>query len=239
MKGKADGEGLARVAVKSRKRAKPGKRKAGRENAPKSTAAQPVESGAVVDPEGRLRVVERRVDTVDMLYRRRQIDARQRQAADMFKNAHDAMIAGIPCALDQSRVGGGSAHSPAPGETALWGAETMAEASRVLGLLDGAILHMVLGNGMTIEEAAARIHGADARGRAGERDAKHVGRRLREALTMLADEWYPVRKGHMVRSGELAGIVAGPAGLIEQGRWAHAGGGRVFTSDDAKRGDKG
>lgn len=186
------------------------------------------------------RAVERRLDILAVMRKRRQIDARQRQAGDTWDAAYQAMMRGIPSALDMSRGGSGIGHSPAPSETALWGAQVMADAARILGLMDDALLHKVLGEGFSLEQAAAVFYGVTASGKASRSHCELTGQRFRDALRLLADQWYPVRKARIVASSAgqraLAEFMDEGQGEVSQARWAHAGGGRVFYSDDEEDG---
>ena len=180
---------------------------------------------------GALNGVERFVDTVELLYRRRQIDARQYQAAETYREAAERVEGGIPCPLDTSRVrGGGTITSPT--EAQLWAAAMLSEAERILGKIDGRIVALVTG-GMGIAEVAITIFGS-GRGTPRQRDSEHVGRRLREALAALADAWWPTPPAGRIRAVRDAvepaetRAVAGP---VEAGRVAHATGRRVYYSD--------
>jgi hypothetical protein len=78
--------------------------------------------------------VQRVVDTVDLLYGRGQIDARQRQAADLYRDAWYASQTGIPCSIDVDRVpNAGGAPSCSPTEAQMRAAETLGRAGAVLG----------------------------------------------------------------------------------------------------------
>ncbi|HSH41620.1 MAG TPA: hypothetical protein VK973_05770 [Arenicellales bacterium] len=146
----------------------------------------------------------RTVDTVTLLYRRGQIDARQYKAADAYRHAAEICGGGIPCALDQSTVRTGGNHSPT--EAQMRAAGVLSDASRILGLLDGRIVSLVAVEGYSIEQVTLHILGpapcgcdADTDRRCGcprkarRSDAEHVGRRLRLALETLADTWWPAR----------------------------------------------
>lgn len=171
------------------------KKKSGKRKAKAQTAADKrvTERQIINDEEGRLRQVDRHVDTIDMLYRRRQIDGRQRQAACEYRDVAERCGGGIPCPLDASRVRSGG-HIPSPTEAQLVAAQTLAEASRILGHLDNQLVLCVACHGMGIEEAAGQVLGRSRDGRVSRDDALHAGRRLRTALTVLADFWWPVGK---------------------------------------------
>lgn len=146
----------------------------------------------------------RTVDTITLLSRRGQIDARQYKAADAYRHAAEVCGGGIPCALDQSTVRTGGNHSPT--EAQMRAAGLLSDASRILGLLDGRIVSMVAVEGYSIEQVTLHILGpapcgcdkepgqrCDCPRKARRGDAEHVGRRLRLALETLADAWWPDR----------------------------------------------
>lgn len=187
------------------------------------------ERDRITDDEGRIREVHRLADTVELLYRRGQIDARQRAAAITYRDAVDACAGSIPCPLDTTRIRGGGI--PSPTEQALWGAQTLAEAARLLGMIDGRIVNMVVCSGFSIEEAAASLFGVAAKGRPKRADCLHVGQRLRTALTVLADVWQPQAKPRM-RSRRAAATDEVPVepGEITPGRVVHATRHRLFET---------
>ena len=76
--------------------------------------------------------------------------------------------------------------------------------------------------GNSIEEAAAATNG---KGRPSARDCEYVGRRVRDALSSLAERWQPVSKASRIRGHFEDGAkpVAGAAGTRSiDGRVAHA-----------------
>lgn len=194
------------------------------------TAADARVKETTPDPETRVGV-ERFVDTVEMLYRRRQIDARQYQAAETYREAMEKVESGIPCTLDTSRVrGGGIATSPT--EAQLWAAALLGEAERILGKIDGRIVSLVV-SGSGLREVAVKMFGLNG-AQVTEPDWKHAGRRLREALTVLADTWWPQPPSgriRVVRDDTPMADAGDRAGVIEAGRVAHASRGRVRFSD--------
>jgi hypothetical protein len=79
-----------------------------------------------------------------------------------------------------------------PAPPALLAAETLGQARAVLGELDGRIVELLAGVGHSVEHVAALVLD---KAKLSDCDTEHVGRRLREALSMLADLWCPVSKG--------------------------------------------
>jgi hypothetical protein len=174
--------------------------------------------------------VERVVDTVDAMHKRRQIDGRQKQAADTYRDAFETLGGRVGGAMDFDKVRAGTPGAP-PAPPALLAAETLRQARAVLGELDGRIVELVAGVGHSIEHVAALVLG---KAKLSDRDTEHVGRRLREALSMLADRWHPVSKASKIRGHIEDGAkpVAGAAGTRSiDARVAHAAGHGVRYSE--------
>lgn len=191
-----------------------------------------MEDAVIKDPQGRVRMVRRSVDTCDMLYRRGQIDARQRQAAATYRDAADICRGSIPCPLDMDRVRGSG--TPSPTETQLAAANTLADAARILGLIDGRICYLVICDGHSIEDVAGVLFGVANSGKPTREDSLHVGRRLRVALTALADHWIPLPNPRIqgMRTADdaqsLQTVIEAGNRIIEQSRGVHATRGRIF-----------
>lgn len=213
------GNGSGKVAVKRGRRSKLAK-----------TAAEAREVEALrIDGEGKRSYgVERVVDTVEQLYRRGAIGKREREAADLYQHAFDGCLGSIPNPLDRDRARGGSiAGSPTEAQCAC--ARKLADAERVLGKIDGALVRMTVGEGLAVAAAARALFRGDGSA-ASARDREHAGRRLREALGCLADAWIPTGRGRMRASGVAGGQDgAAPKKMretgpreIERQRGAHA-----------------
>lgn len=196
-------------------------------DAPVQAAGRRVMDGVVVeDTDGRWVLASRVVDTVDLLHRRGMIDDRQRMAGSTYRDAVDAVQGGMASALDMSRVRrSGSPGGPVP--TALWGADMLAEARRVLGVSQGLVVASVLAEGRTIDETARRRMGA----KASRRDIEFIGRMFRDALTALADAWHPVARGRMTAVlAPDARPTGTQGGAIEPGTVVHATATKIFES---------
>ncbi|SEQ33588.1 hypothetical protein SAMN05216548_10419 [Faunimonas pinastri] len=176
-----------RKAGKAGKTGKGGAKRQAR--APKTQADRRETQPELVDsPYGRahgMDRVERIVDTIAAMHRRRQIDIRQRSAADMYRNAFETCPGSIRCALDVSpRAGVPGTASPTDDQ--LWAAGVLREAAAVLGQIDGAVVRRIVGEGQSVEDAAREAFQSEGR-----QMREHVGMRLRIALTQLADHWWP------------------------------------------------
>ena len=93
--------------------------------------------------------------------------------------------------MDPDKVGGGGGGSITVSEQSLYAAETMREAELILGVIDGRVVKMIVGEGRSIEETAAIFYGVvEKNGRPSARDVNKIGTRLRESLAALADRWF-------------------------------------------------
>lgn len=202
--------------------------------------ARQVRESAQTDVDGAKAWTERVVDTVELLYRRKQIDADQRQAAHIYLDAFEACQGGIPCPLAERVRGGGI---PSPTEAQMLAARRLAEALAVLGRLDDRLVAAVVCEGRSIEETAGRLLGVTASGRPIRADAEHVGKRLRLALTALAEAWGISGSGRRRGQPSLRGSAPAPAASsaastvtppatgkrqVERGRVVHATATRVY-----------
>lgn len=167
------------------------------------------------------REVDRVVDTVTAMWKRKQLSRRQWLAADKYRDAWDAMNTGSPCALDMERMGGGSGGG-SPTDEQMWGAGMVASAERTLGVIDGRIVRLVVGEGRTVAEAAEAICGLPP----SRAILEHYGRRFRDGLDVLASMWIKDQGGREIR-GTGKGLKFDPAlaGTDEAavGKVAHAG----------------
>ena len=101
--------------------------------------------------------VSRVIDSVAVMTERRQIDSRQRRAADDYRDCYDTLAGAGGGSLDFDRVHTGAAGGAPPGPPALLAAERLADARSVLGKADCARVAAIAGEGLTIQAAAARF----------------------------------------------------------------------------------
>jgi hypothetical protein len=179
----------------------------------------------------------RYIDMIEAMYRRRQLNARQYQAASRYRDAAEAASRGVPCALDTSRIRGGNG-AGSPTETQLWGAGVLHRAQQLLGKSQGLIVTLAVVEGMTFHEIAGALFRRGVDGRVKRGDAEYAGRTLREALTMLADAWWPAAPKGRIRA--VRPVAAQPpasprTGAVTPGVVAHARAGRVRWTDPDKR----
>lgn len=167
---------------------------------------------------------KRAQDTIDLLYRRGQIDGRQQWAGLSYRQWWNDCGGSMPCTLDQSRVGRGAVHGPSPTMAQMLAAERLRDAAHILGIRDERIVRLIVVEGHTIEDVAFAMFGRDA---TKDRKVRHIGERLRLALESLADHWYPsARESTRGQSASRQEQVI-EAGVVEPARVAHATGRRV------------
>ncbi|SHF04763.1 hypothetical protein SAMN02745157_1513 [Kaistia soli DSM 19436] len=159
--------------------------------------------------------VQRVVDAVTAMHARRQIDDRQLRAAEVYRAAYDvAASAGGGTMGERS----GGATRTTLSEAKIAAGETLNDAARLLGVEDGRIVRLVVGEGHSIAEVAGSGAPEIARRVAGER--------LRKGLDTLADAWHIADKAAGGGSGRTRSKMAegarpepsGVTGKIERGR---------------------
>lgn len=172
---------------------------------------------------------KRERDTLDLLYRRRQIDGRQQHAGLAYRQWWNECGGSMPCTLDQSRARGGTPGSSSPTMTQLLAAERLRQASVRLGRRDERVVYLVVVEGHTIEDVAAMHFGNGGKAKA--TDVRHTGQRLRLALEDLADVWLPTRRGNgEIRGSDARDEQTVQPGVVEPARVAHASSRRLHTS---------
>lgn len=163
--------------------------------------ARPATVAAVVPSPwlaGKTDRVERVLDSVLALRRAGRITADQYAAAEQYRAAYDTVRAGPGGAMDPSKSGGGGGTARTPSTAAFDAGLRLREATWALEALlvpVGArvratvVVEMVVGQGWTLEGAAAAIHGIGADGRANGRKRAMVAGQLRDGLDALAALW--------------------------------------------------
>lgn len=140
----------------------------------------------------------------------------------MYRKTEEALRGTMPCTLDLSRArGGGGVGTPT--QVLMIASETMESAHKLLGKMDSRIVSAISTDGHSIDGAAKLLYPSNSAGKQARWVAEHVGRRFREALTILAEAWFPRQT--------LSRIVATPvdktqmvnvAGAVTPGKVAHS-----------------
>lgn len=168
---------------------------------PKRTLTAVVSSPTVPGATEKLEVV---IDTVFAMRRRRQIDEPSWLAAETYRKAYDCVGARIGGVMDFDRVRGGGTGA-CYSQMELEAAETLSEAAKLLGMIDGRVVELIVGCNWTVAEAADHLNCTEGRlasaiaahvalkqtGRAKRRDCEIAGERLRMGLRVLAEAWHP------------------------------------------------
>jgi hypothetical protein len=125
-------------------------------------------------------------DPVEMMFRRRQIDDAQYQAAMKIRRLHEQSGAIGAKAIDYGRehVDGGRVWTGIS-DVKLSAADQLAKARFLLGQRDYTIVIDIAGDGKFITD----ICPAAANDRSGRKEREHLAKRFHEALDFLAKEW--------------------------------------------------
>lgn len=154
------------------------------------------------------------VAAMHMLRGRNKLDVRQSMAAETYRDAYETVHRSLGNAMDFNGVGGshvGVRHQ----EFVALAAERLTIARNLVGASGIAIIEHIVCNGHSQEDCARLVFGGDETQKPSDRDVNYAGRRLREALSELAEEWYPRARqlrmqGYRPAQGE---IVSGDAGV--------------------------
>ena len=115
------------------------------------------------------------------------LDMLQSQAADKFYELYiHSQISGQGIDYARDKVDGGPVWSEIPDRVLASGSK-LANASKVIGRGNYNIIHWFTCDGSTSAQVAAR------KGESGDRAEKYYRPRYRDALTELADHWFPTR----------------------------------------------
>lgn len=126
-----------------------------------------------------------RNDPIAGLYARSQIDMAQYHAGRKWQAYYDAAGIGLVIAMDPLKepVDGRGATRSDFSDAQLYAFHKLKEARAVLGLEGDAIIHDVLGDGMSIADVAMK------RGLSSQLSVRYYGMRFRECLEALAVAW--------------------------------------------------
>lgn len=221
---------MKRVPEKSARKAKKDQPITARPRVKRVNVAHPTVPGAVESVD---RIVDGTANTIDAMFKRQQIDAAQKRAAERLRNAWETIHGSVGGVMDFDRVRGGNAGSMMPALAYRDAADILLEAKKKLYALDHKVLDLVVCRGYRIDSAAAIIH----RQEPSRQQKERIGERFREGLRELADLWYPANQGDKDNMRVYHVPDADPAlhhFTAEAGRrqipvdHAHAGGRKVF-----------
>ncbi len=154
------------------------------------------------------------LSSVHLLKGRNKLDVRQSMAAETYRDAFETVHRGLGNMMDFSSVGGsqiGVRHQ----ESVALAAERLKRARNLVGASGIAIIEHIVCRGHSQEDCARLLFGGDETQKPSDRDVNYAGRRLRDALSELADEWHPRARqprmqGYRPAQGE---ILRGDAGV--------------------------
>ncbi len=165
--------------------------------------------------------VDRVVDTITAMHRRGQLSDRQAEAAGRYRDAHDLCAGGLTGTLDPGKTFGGSFTGREPAGGRLWAAGVMTDAGRILGRASGKAVRAVVGEGLSLTEAAKRIYG-----RASRASCDKVSTHLNDGLNELAEAWSlrgRRRKRGTWRASDAVLVDAGNTEIQRGGAYVSAG----------------
>ena len=162
--------------------------------------------------------VKRVVSTLDAMLGRGQINTHQFNAARRYNEAFETNHGGIKSALDVSNMGGRAPGSRSTTPDQIWAAGILDEAAKELGRIDGFVVRLIAGEGRSIDDATAVMCGRSQDGRCKAADLRAIGKRLRDALTLLAMKWFgpdKMRRHGAFVPGWARTVITTPDGISE------------------------
>lgn len=188
----------------------------------KSAPSPRTETARVASPYGHgIDTVQRVIDMIDAMHKRRQLDDQEYQAAITYRTAYEIVIGQAGGAMDFSRVRGGSLPGSPPLPARLSAADILLQVEK-LGLIDRLVVEFACGEGRTLAEIGAHL------------GVRNPGHRLRESLTILGRIWHPEAKGSpgkirvyspdgpIDRNAKREAIRAAQEGVVAPARAVHA-----------------
>lgn len=183
--------------------------------------------------------VQRVVDSIEAMRKRKQIDYWQHRAAERIKAAHDVIYGSIGGTMDMDRVRGVGLPGSPPPLAYLEAAQTMGHVKQKLYSLDHRVISLVVCDGHSIKQAAAIIYRIAVVAR---KQEEEIGRRLRAGLDQMAMLWWGHKpevnnnQGRIVshHTDDVAPSVkpyTASAGIAQRGHTVHATGHKIFRGD--------
>lgn len=198
-----------------------------------ATGSPQTERGFVSHPtlQGHVESVQRVVDTLSGMLKRKQLGKREYQAADHYRTAFATLGGAMGGAMDFDRARGGSTPGSPPGPHMLIASDTVDQVKAMLYPKDYAVVYRVCALGMSIEETTEQLYGKPST--RSQRD--DCSGRLRASLEAMADRWFPIRGGageggSKIRSHVTERPMATDVETVPMGKAVHATGDKVFRS---------
>lgn len=167
---------------------------------PGASGMRPTEPTVVSSPTvpGATESVQRVVDTLYSLFRRKQIEEAEYLAGERYRMALQRLEGSVGGVMDFERARGGSSPGQPPAPAYLQAAEVVSSVRKGLYPKDYAIVYRVCALGMSIEEAAFNLpdqYERDPTGRPTRAAREECGKRLRSGLSEMRDWWFPKNAG--------------------------------------------
>lgn len=168
--------------------------------APAVAGAQKTKPDRVASPTvpGAIENISRVVDTIDQMYKRRQLaddkdiddkikhNERAYRAVQRLRGAHDVVYGSIGGVMDFDRVrGAGSPGSPPPLHYRM-AADILIDTKKGVDALQLRIITLVACEGHSIDQTAQKIYGREV----SRSEREEIGKQLREGLRELAKRWF-------------------------------------------------
>lgn len=155
------------------------------------------------------------VDPVHSMFRQGKLVERQYNAARKFRDAFE-YIPSIASGMNPDKTRGGSGIDRSPTVKKIEAAEILAEARRVLGQRDYLVIQLVVGECRPISMTTLMIYGEMPSKTAAKNCRDHIGRRLQDGLTTMADAWFGRQPARRIRSTPIDAFNR-PTSLIKDG----------------------
>lgn len=182
---------------------------------------------------GMVENVERVVDSLRVMFNRKEIDLREFMAAEKYRDCYAMLYSPMGGALDFDRIRGGSQPGHPPGLTYMAASEAMRDAKHRLYPRDWAVVHRICGLGFTTEETTAHLYGIDEKGLTSRTQRDACKGRFRAGLEILADLWWPEHVGSekaSMRSFVNERPVSSDLESVPKGNAVHATRDKVYRS---------
>lgn len=209
-----------------------------------ASAAARTEATVVSSPTvpGAVETPHRVISTIDLMARSHQLSEDEARAAEIYRHAYET-AAGAGLSVDLDRPCGGIPGGPQAAPEAMLASERLRQACNKLYRKHYLVVALVVGQGHSLEECA-RLLVNDLQFDQSVKDdwrritspagrKREVGRRLREALSELAELWVTSSRSSRKDSGRITGYAPEERGVstaptVVQAKYVHATARRIF-----------
>lgn len=188
---RAEADRLRKLAAEAKRRALCG---ADPLNITGHTAGKAAPKHLAADPVVHIGNISRVVPSIERLKGKNRLDRQQRLAADHYRDAFEASREQLGGSMDFSRARGGGFGPTGLAEAIVIAVQTLKGARDRVGVRNIVVIEEMVCHGRTAKECARLVYCYGPTDDVADRDEKHVGRMLREALTDLGEWWFPSAK---------------------------------------------